>query len=326
MPSSLVHQLEQVAAAPRLPKRAQSSQAAPSDALGAQAFALAIAIQGLALTGNIDDAALQYVPWTALAPMPEAASWRALITQGFQGGLVRELADARARCVGSKDIRQMGRLLRYRDYLYTTLITLPLQSLRVEIDQELTRCLRFELGYDATISGANGYGESVDATVTSTVPIQMMIPGDTNRFSGQAALVLGNYATGPADCWTHTWKVSPVDPFVIREMGVGIMRERGAESLPANIRMRFNLGSLDEQVTHICDGDPSSAYTDQQHAYDGVAAALLGGPAGGDFELSWVAAPSGGDYSSQTFTKSATADDGGSYTGMFTFRLRHTPG
>jgi hypothetical protein len=49
----------------------------------------------------------------------------------------------------------------------------------------------------------------------------------------------------------------------------------------------------------------------------------IGGAAGADFELSWTAAPSGGDYSNQTFTKSAQTD--GNYTGTFTFRLRHTP-
>ena len=325
MPTSLVHQLQQVAAAPRAPNGARASQAAPSDALGAQAFALAISIQALALSGSIDAAVLQYVPWNALAPMPEAGSWRALITQGFQGGLARELAEARARCVGAKDIRQMGRLLRYRDYLYTSLITLPLQGLRFDIDRELTRCLRFELAYEAVITGANGYGESVDARVSSTVPIQMLIPGDTDRFTGQATLTVDHYAVGPADCYTHTWAVSAVNPFVVREMSVGILRERGAELLPASLRMKFNLGSLDEQVTHSCP-ELSSTYTDQQHAYDGVAAELLGGAAGGDFELSWVAAPSGGDYSSQTFTKSATGQDGGSYSGTFTFRLRHTPG
>lgn len=325
MPTSLVHQLEQVAAAPRAPKRARGSQAMPSDALGAQAFALAVSIQGLALSGAIDDAVYQYVVWQSLAVMPEAVSWRALITAGFQGGFTREIGDARARCLGSREIGQMGRLLRYRDYLYAALITLPLQSLRTDIDQALERCLRFELVYEATIGGANGYGESVDARVASTIPIRMLIAGDTDRFTGQAALVLNSYATGPATCYTHTWAVSPVDPFAIREMSVGILRERGAESLPANIRMRFNLGSLDEQVTHTCP-EQSDTYTDQQHAYDGVAAELLGGAAGGDLELSWMSAPSGGDYSSQSFTRSATGQDGGSYTGTFTFRLRHTPG
>lgn len=329
VPTSLVDQLLQVAAAPRAPKRASASQAGPRDALSAQVFALFTQIQALAISGDIDTAAAQFVVWDAISlgfsgQYPETLAWRALVGQAFQVGFAREIAQARAACL-SKDIRQMGRLLRFRDYLHTSLVSLPqLAGLRSDIDATVSRCLRFELDYDVSITGANGYGESVDARVTSTVPVQSPVPGDTDFFSGSAALVVANYAVGPVDCWTHTWSVSPSAPLAIKQMSVGISRERGAELLPANIRMTFNLGSLDEQVTHTCDGDPSSSYTDQQHAYDGVAAALLGGAAGADFELSWTAAPSGGDYSSQTFTKSAQTD--GNYTGTFTFRLRHTPG
>ena len=328
MPTSLVDQLEQVAAAPRAPRRARGSQAGPRDDLSAQVFALFTAIQTTAMRGDIDSAVVQFVPWDAFSlglagQYPEIHAWRGLLTAAFQTGFAREIAQARAACA-SGDIRQMGRLLRFRDYLHTSLITLPLQSLRSDIDSVVSRCLRFELVYDVSISGANTYGEGVTAQVTSSVPITNPVPGDTNFFSGSAPLTVANYAVGPADCWTHTWNVNPAEQLAIKQMSVGIRRERGAETLPADIRMKFNLGSLDEQVTHICDGDPSSAYTDQQHAYDGVAAALLGGEAGADFELSWTAASSGGDYSSQTFTKSTDAD--GSYTGTFTFRLRHKPG
>lgn len=329
VPTSLVDQLQQIAAAPRPPKRARASQAGPRDALSAQVFALFTQIQVMAISGDIDTAAAQFVVWDAISlglsgQYPETLAWRALLGEAFRAGFMKELAQARAACL-SKDIRQMGRLLRFRDYLHTSLVSLPqLRGLRLDIDATVSRCLRFELDYDVSITGANGYGESVDAHVTSTVPIQSPVPGDTDFFSGGAPLVVGNYAVGPADCWAHTWSVSPSAPLTIKQMSVGISRERGAELFPASIRMKFNLGSLDEQVTHTCDGDPSSSYTDQQHAYDGVAAELLGGPAGADFELSWTAAPSGGDYSSQTFTKSAQTD--GNYTGTFTFRLRHTPG
>ena len=332
VPTSLVHQLEQIAAVPRAPRRARGSQAGPSDALSAQLFALAVQIQVTASSGDIDSAVIQFIPWDALSiglagPYPGLVAWRALVTQAFQAGFRRAIATAQAACQ-TGDIRQMGRLLRFRDYLHTSLATLPLQSLRTDIDAVVSRCLRFELDYDVTISGANGYGESVDARVTSKVPVASPVPGDTGFFSGTAGLAVGNYAVGPVDCgsgnWDHTWNVAPASPFEVKQMSVGISRSRGAESLPAAIRMKFNLGSLDEQVTHTCGGDSSSSYTDQQHAYDGVAAALLGGGPGGDFELSWTAAPSGGDYSSQTFTKSTDVD--GNYTGTFTFRLRHTPG
>lgn len=329
VPTSLIDQLEQVAAAPRAPRRGQASQAAPTDALSTQLFALFTQIQTLAATGDIDTAVIQFVPWDAISSgltgqYPQILAWRALLTNAFQAGFTREIASARVACLSNKDIRQMGRLLRFRDYLHTSLITLPLQSLRSDIDSVVARCLRFELDYDVTISGANVYSESVDARVTSTVPVQSPVPGDTDFFSGSSPLTVANYVVGPADCWAHTWNVNPANPLVVKQMSVGIHRARGAETLPANIRMAFNLGSLDEQVTHTCDGDPSTTYTDQQHAYDGVAAALLGGEAGADFELSWAAAPSGGDYSSQTFTKSTATD--GNYTGTFTFRLRHTPG
>jgi hypothetical protein len=329
VPTSLVDQLQQIAAAPRPPKRARASQAGPRDALSAQLFALSTQIQVTALAGDIDSAATQFVVWDGISlglsgQYPELVAWRALVGAAFRTGFMKEIAQARAACL-SKDIRQMGRLLRFRDYLHTSLASLPqLAGLRSDIDSTVSSCLRFELDYDVTISGANGYGESVDAHVTSTVPVQSPVPGDTDFFSGSAPLVVANYAVGPVDCWSHTWSVSPSAPLAIQQMSVGISRERGAELLPASIRMKFNLGSLDEQVTHTCDGDPSSSYTDQQHAYDGVAAALLGGAAGADFELSWTAAPSGGDYSSQTFTKSAQTD--GNYTGTFIFRLRHTPG
>lgn len=330
MPSSLMHQLEQVAAAPRAPGRARASQAGPRDALSAQLFALATQIQVMAASGDIDTAVSQFVVWDTLSlgfigQYPEIQAWRALVAQAFRAGFEKEIAQARVACLANKDLRQMGRLLRFRDYLYTALASLPLlQGLRSEIDGVVSRCLRFELVYDVAISGANGYGEGVTAQVASTVPIQTPVPGDTGFFSGSASLVVANYAVGPADCWTHTWNVTPANQFEVKRMSVGISRERGAELSPAQIRITFNLGSLDEQVTHTCDGDPSTSYTDQQHAYDGVAAELLGGAAGADFELSWTAAPSGGDYSSQTFTKSAQTD--GSYTGTFTFRLRHTPG
>jgi hypothetical protein len=329
LPTSLVDQLQQVAASPRAPGRASASAAGPADALSAQAFALYVTTQAEALGGAIDTAVLQYVAWEAFAgPLagsyPQIHSWRAALATAFSAGLQREIATSQIACGASRDIAQMGRLLRYRDYLYTSLATLPIQSLRSAIDSALDRCLRFELEYEVTITGANSYGESVDAHVKSTIPIRMAGAGDTSSFSGSAPLELVSYATGPADCWTHTWNVTPVDPFVIRRMSVEIMRGRGLETFPPTIKLNFNLGSLDEQVTHICDGDPESAYTDQQHAYDGVGAALLGGPAGSDFELSWFGGGSGGDYSTQTFTKSSAEE--GSYTGTFTFRLRHAPG
>jgi hypothetical protein len=327
MPTSLVDQLQQVAAAPRAPRGVRASQAGPEDELSAQLFAVALAVQALATSGNIDAAVIQFVPWDSLSlgmtgRYPQLHGWRALVAQGFRAGFSREIASARAACLVG-DIRQMGRLLRFRDYLYTSLASLQLQDMRSVIDTVVSSCLRFELDYDVTITGANGYGEAVNARVTSTVPIGSPVPGDTDAFSGTAGLVVANYTVGPADCWDHTWNVSPAAPLQIKQMSVGILRSLGAEHLPAEIRMKFNLGSLDEQVTHTCDGDASTSYTDQQHAYDGVAAALLGGEAGSDFELNWTAAGSGSDYSSQTFTRSTDVD--GSYTGTFTFRLRHTP-
>lgn len=325
MPTSLVDQLEQVAAAPRAPRRGRASQAGPRDDLSAQLFALFIGIQTTAMRGDIDTAVVQFIPWDAyslgfVGQYPEIHGWRSLLTGAFQAGFAQEIAMARAACA-SGDIRQMGRLLRFRDYLHTSLITLPLQSLRGDIDSVVSRCLRFELVYDVSISGVNIYDEAVTAQVNSTVPITNPVPGDTSFFSGSASLNVGNYTVGPAGCYTHTWNVTPADQLAIKQMSVGIRREQGAETLPAEIRMKFNLGSLNEQVTHHC--PETESYTDQQHAYDGVAAALLGGEAGSDFELSWTSAPSGGDYSSQSFTKST--DSEGSYTGTFTFRLRHTP-
>ena len=46
-----------------------------------------------------------------------------------------------------------------------------------------------------------------------------------------------------------------------------------------------SLGSLDEQVTHTCDG---TSYTDEQHAYDGVLLSLLAGESG-PIHFPWLA-------------------------------------
>ena len=329
LPSDLVAQLEQIASvnAPKAKGRLVPAQTGPTDELSATIFSLFIQTQSWALTGQVDDAVLHFVAWDAFAnglvgTYPEILVWRTALATAFSNGIRREIGSALASCLAG-DIAQMGRLLRYRDYLYTSLASLPIQTLRGEIDNALETCLQFELDYEVTISGVNSYQEPVSAKVTSTVPLRMTGPGDPSHFIGNAALTVAEYDTGRADCWTHTWNVSPSQDFSVNRMSVDIRRERGTETLPAEIRVRFMLGSLDEQVTHTCDGDPNSTYTDTQHAYDGVVAALLGGAAGGEFELTWTGGGTGGNFSSQSFTRSSESD--GNYTGTLTFRLRHTP-
>lgn len=331
LPTDLVEQLEQILAV-RSPggksrRRIVASQSSPTDDLSATVFGLFVQIQSLAVTGSIDEAVLQYVAWDALAmgvagEYPEIVTWRGPLTVAFSNGIRKEIGSALASCIAG-DIAQIGRLLRFRDYLYTSLASLSIQTLRGEIDNALDNCLRFELDYEVVIDGANSYQEPVLAKVTSSLPIRMAAPGDPSHFLGDAELSVADYSTGRADCWTHTWNATPRDRFVVTRMSVDIRRERGQETLPAEVRVKFTPGSLNETVTHTCDGDPESTYTDEQHAYDGVVAALLGGAPGSEFELSWTGGGGGSDYSSQSFTR--TSDQGGNYTGTLTFRLRHTP-
>jgi hypothetical protein len=327
-PTAMGDQLQQVVAVPRAPRgvRAGAAQFPPGDPrnpLEAQVMAMALSIQVTAVS-NIDLAVFEYVVWDRLAAASVLGpALRSQLAAVFRGNMLAQISLARASCVGNRDIAQMGRLLRYRDYLFTSLATLVIPDVRFDIDRALERCLRFDLVYEVSIQGVNGYNEAVTAQVKSTLPIRMTGLGDTSSFFGQAPLELVAYSVGPESCWTHTWNVTPKDPFVLRRMRVGILRELGAERTPPTIDVTFNLGSLDEQVTHTCDGDPNSSYTDQQHAYDGAAAALLGGAAGSDFSLSWMGSGGSGEYASQSFTRSAQTD--GSYTGTFTFKLRHTP-
>ena len=269
---------------------------------------------------TLDSAVSTYVGWKALAQgfvttYPRLA---ALVTDlernQFPSQMRRHIEFFRAQCIAQRDLTQVRQILRIAGYAQ---FIPTLAVLRPDVDVALDRCVRFELDMELTLKEQAPIEPSSATVRFQGLPLRSATGGFpfAATLTGQKELTVASYGVDDADCWTHTWAVTPTSPFVVRSLEFDI-NLYGAGSPPADLRVEVDPGALDEQITHICNGDPETRYTDQRQTY--VTCFRTVHPDGRIGPWQYVGASV---WARGTFSRSS-----GECSVATTFELRHTPG
>ena len=309
-PTDPVDQARQQTAAGAIPSAAhEASLLAPYFVLLAQ----------LRDPNAVDAAVATFVAWKALA-QPFAAMYPglgarllAMERNDFPAAMRQHVAHYRRQCAALKDLTQVRQMLRIAGYA----ADLPsLGALRPDVDAALNACVRFELDFELTLDE-----QAVIEPASATVRVDgLRLTARLGAFpfvmdlSGEKDLTVVRYTVAPADCWTHTWVVSPTKPLVVRSLSFDLNLHGGAASA-ATLRVIVDPGALNESITHVCSGDASSAYTDERTTYERCFSLVH--PTG-------VVGPS--QYiGAAVWARGTMSASGGDCTATTTFELRHTP-